>query len=485
MGKSLLEQSEMAEQDPAVAAESVKAPTPAPTPQPRFSYCRRSTVQYRGKEALAATKVTVARLDYTERFFSVVNCGGVEWMFSRKENKWSRSSDLFPWVTVLRECVSPGTVRLAGCQEYSQAFEPPILGFAAHNLAGYCVGNVSLVVLGGRDETGRKGGRKEWESGIIRISARITSKSNTSNLIWQVSLDNTRLRDDDEHLPLPEVTINGDKGRTHCIDRRPGFERCEYDGRLSLVRMRDRVLLYSRANMFGEQGDSLPGVYGGRHVQVAFSRGNANPRTWSYFRPVAVANHSVAPWSNIYFMSVEPFFDERRQRRRLAALFPASMASRRPHQAQQQRTLEGGIYVSVSDDGIHFSPPERLLRSSVLKEGRTADYPISHRPFGRGVRRGTAVLVQHNIRIPGNDMSDPLVQKNSRGGLGPPRRVKPLTYFCRYFLPGSWEGEVPSTGASSPKRGRGHQPGPGGALSLVGRTNAKRVVGGVRRPGPA
>ena len=74
-----------------------------------------------------------------------------------------------------------------------------------------------------------------------------------------------------------------------------------------------------------------------------------------------------------------------------------------------------GIHMSVSDDGIHFSPPS-LIMTSFLSKVRTSDYPVSVSELLGG--RGVSFIVQRNVQILG--------AQNKH------------TYFCRYSFQGTW-----------------------------------------------
>ena len=109
-------------------------------------------------------------------------------------------------------------------------------------------------------------------------------------------------------------------------------EHCEFDGRLSIVRHRDRWLLFARANT----------AHGVREVQ--FSRSD-DLYSWSAFRPVIFQGLGKMPAnSGIYFFGVQvnPL-----DNRSLVSIFPLVL---NPAGGKKSNNF-GGIAMAVSHDG--------------------------------------------------------------------------------------------------------------------------------------
>ena len=93
-------------------------------------------------------------------------------------------------------------------------------------------------------------------------------------------------------------------GRTPraCADRRPRTGTfCEFDGRVSMVRISDRVVAYARSNLI--RNKTRDGGFGGRHVQAATLEG---PATFGPFASIDIAAYEpcVTPGDNIYYAAV-------------------------------------------------------------------------------------------------------------------------------------------------------------------------------------
>jgi len=151
----------------------------------------------------------------------------------------------------------------------------------------------------------------------------------------------------------PTVVIHG-TDPPGCVDRRPersGYPAtvgCEFDGRLSLVRLRQRFLLYARANL------AEGALMGGRAVQVSRSR---NSRQWAAWAPVHILG-LPADEVDIYFFSVSlnPVANST-----LIALFPLSQPP------------DACIAMAFSRDGVTFSRPYHLRRSNLAWRTTAAD----------------------------------------------------------------------------------------------------------------
>ncbi|KAL1529905.1 hypothetical protein AB1Y20_000833 [Prymnesium parvum] len=165
-----------------------------------------------------------------------------------------------------------------------------------------------------------------------------------------------------------------------CVDQRlrtgygfPFGGGCQYDGRLSLVQHQDTFLLYARANL----RECSP--RGGRFVTVARS---PDLSTWGPMEPISIEGYDEHT-GDIYFFAVQTNpLDERK----LLALFPLSLPPR------------GCIAMSMSNDGVHWSPSIKLVDSTaVLGTGRTQDHPIAG---GVRLRNGTVYFYVQKM-VPG------------------------------------------------------------------------------------
>lgn len=210
---------------------------------------------------------------------------------------------------------------------------------------------------------------------------------------------------------LPKIVIHGSRP-SNCIDRRPsrtGNLGCEFDGRLSLVRLRRPGLpfrLYSRANL----REHSP--VGGRAVQTSISH---DLHTWSSWQPVRLAR-LPADTVDIYFFLVQrnPVDPEGS----LLALFPVS----------QPPNACIAVAFSAATDGVNFSQPVNLL--NVKLGWRTADEhgrgPVEWRatahPSAGVFLRAESVYIYVHHAVVGTDMED---------AAGNPTRLE------RYIMPRS------------------------------------------------
>eukprot|EP00927_Polykrikos_kofoidii_P086334 TRINITY_DN9639_c0_g1_i1.p1 TRINITY_DN9639_c0_g1~~TRINITY_DN9639_c0_g1_i1.p1 ORF type:complete len:507 (+),score=39.38 TRINITY_DN9639_c0_g1_i1:27-1547(+) len=129
---------------------------------------------------------------------------------------------------------------------------------------------------------------------------------------------------------------------------------CEFDGRLSVVHFKQRLLLYARANIKPEGG--------GRFVQV--SSGAVSGRAWGPFNLITIMEYDA--WQgDIYTFSVHLNPQDPNM---LLSLFPVIDRS----------TGRSSIAMSLSEDGIWWSPMVDLLSSLVshTSAGRTMDHPV-------------------------------------------------------------------------------------------------------------
>lgn len=179
------------------------------------------------------------------------------------------------------------------------------------------------------------------------------------------------------HWALSEPVLDGSSNASHCSEARRAFRDvgCEFDGKLSVVAYRGQLLLFARANLHD------PG--GARHVQVARSQDGG--RSFSRFRLLEIDGvDGRDASSNIYYFNVQrraggAARDAANDAAGLVALFPAVFGRKcaSPASAGEQGCMRGGVYMSRSTDaeGVHWSAPELLLPSPVLRS-RSPDHPV-------------------------------------------------------------------------------------------------------------
>lgn len=167
-----------------------------------------------------------------------------------------------------------------------------------------------------------------------------------------------------------EIVLHG-TSPAGCVDRRPLYtawprlHACEFDGRLSLVRLVDGSFrLYARANL------QTGAMVGGRYVQTSSSP--AAEGGWRPWEPIRI-DSLPASSSDIYFFVVQtnPVLQGT-----LLALFPVAQP---PHAC---------IAMAFSRDGVHFSKPVNLRTATLVwrteksdgtgsLEWRTGDHPVA------------------------------------------------------------------------------------------------------------
>ena len=141
-----------------------------------------------------------------------------------------------------------------------------------------------------------------------------------------------------------------------CVERRPrkllradGTSACEFDGRLSLVQHEGQLLLYARANL---------GLSGSRFVQM--TRSADGGASWSPFSLLQI-QHLTPMSGEIYFFAVQP---NPIHNGSLIALAPIV------------HRFGGCIGLTLSDDGVHWSPLTPLVRCTVYGD-RAAHHPVA------------------------------------------------------------------------------------------------------------
>mmetsp|Transcript_58135 Transcript_58135/g.131734 ORF Transcript_58135/g.131734 Transcript_58135/m.131734 type:complete len:395 (-) Transcript_58135:190-1374(-) len=351
----------------------------------QVSKCDGEDISYLGRK-VNAEPVVVEDLAPSERYSSVVKCRGEYFLVSRKDlikdNIWS---------TVVRKAESPEQMeRPDGLVRFRFPSEPVELIRNAHNNAPICIENHTLQILGGQDRNGTHHS-KPWNGIFTQTSG-----------VGRVTADITDLNPNEWEWEDRGIVFDGDSKKNNCFEV---FNKgtCLFDGKFSLVRYRGQLLIYGRANM------KVGG--GGRWAQVAKSSDGG--KTFGHFELVKMPGVDLDKNTNFYFFFVEPFFDHRTKTQRLVALIPGVLNG--VMAGERLKSGTAGIHMSVSDDGIHFSPPS-LIMTSFLSKVRTSDYPVSVSDLLG--RRGVSFIVQRNVQILG--------AQNKH------------TYFCRYSFQGTW-----------------------------------------------
>ena len=149
-----------------------------------------------------------------------------------------------------------------------------------------------------------------------------------------------------------------------CIEARPQFNgKCEYDGKLSFVRMASAGSVvwhvFARTN--------LKPYGGGRFVQVANASSVQGP--YGAFQRVQIDGYDEGGPGNIYFAAVDnnPLDTET-----MLGLFPVNLGN---EEEGGNGNGESFIALSLSCDGVHWSNLTRLVWS-VGQFGRTWDQPV-------------------------------------------------------------------------------------------------------------
>ena len=298
--------------------------------------------------ASSGERLAVPDLDCSERYGTLLTCGGLSLLFTRWEGSDGDGLAGFYWATLLR-------TRPASS---NGSFSLPIVSLPAswnmsHNAAFACGEEPGTVLAyGGRR---RRWGRlsKPFESGIIRALGRLTE---TGGVHWE----------------RPALVLS--PTRHSCREDRSSVERtCEFDGKLSLVpSFGGQQLLYARANL---------GEAGGRHVQV--SRSTDGGLRWSPFELLTIDGVTLEADNNIYFFNAH--LGSAQHGAQLLGLMPAVLDG------------VGGVYLSRSSDGVAWSRPRRLLESEPLGEGRTVDHPVHG--IGLDASETLRFYVQHSIEL--------------------------------------------------------------------------------------
>ena len=149
-----------------------------------------------------------------------------------------------------------------------------------------------------------------------------------------------------------------------CIEARPQFKgKCEYDGKLSFVRMASAGSVVW--HVFARTNLKPPG--GGRFVQVANASSVQGP--YGAFQRIQIDGYDEGGPGNIYFAAVDnnPLDTET-----MLGLFPVNLGN---EEEGGNGNGESFIALSLSCDGVHWSNLTRLVWS-VGQFGRTWDQPV-------------------------------------------------------------------------------------------------------------
>ena len=148
-----------------------------------------------------------------------------------------------------------------------------------------------------------------------------------------------------------------------CVDRRPRTGTfCEFDGRVSMVRISDRVVAYARSNLI--RNKTRDGGFGGRHVQAAILEG---PATFGPFASIDIAAYEpcVTPGDNIYYAAVAA-----------NPVDPSTALGLFPVVHNAPGGDDAFVGLALTCDGVAFSPLRRLLNSTPSSLGRSTDHPV-------------------------------------------------------------------------------------------------------------
>ena len=138
-------------------------------------------------------------------------------------------------------------------------------------------------------------------------------------------------------------------------------------------------------NLTGAQAKAEP--KGGGMAPGLPAHSPSHSPTYGPFRLISIAGYDERAWGNVYFAAIDrhPLDDDM-----LVGLFPVNLG----------RTGEGNgdgeafLGMSLSCDGVHWSPLSRLM-ASVARTGRTWDHPVDglvREPDG-----GVSFLVHHDV----------------------------------------------------------------------------------------
>lgn len=346
----------------------------------------------------------VAEVDCTERYAQLVRCAERTWLFSRIEHfdERERGSEPSPHTQLIARELLP-----LPAAPTMQASSPPAFTHArvamgddkplklAANAALSCTDDGRLLLYGG----GEGGSGTAWLVGEPPAADGGRSAAGGDGFRWS----------------LPMVGWSGSKSQTRCVEERPHLPNvCEYDGKLSVLRYRGRFLAFARSNLH---------AHGGRHVQVSSSLSGRSG--WSPFEQLRFDGYATAPSNNLYYASVRAVpTGQPSCEHVLLGLLPGAVDGR------------GGVYASMSADGVRWGALRRILTSEVHASWRTSDHPVDGSLTATDANNGQlSVVIEHYVSVPHrrNTASDPSAQPtDERAQAWCDARRPPL--YCEYTL---------------------------------------------------
>ena len=426
-------------------------------------------------EPLPSALLDIPDIRCPERYVQLLRCASRVFLFTRHDlGDHTRMQTLVRYTQAPSSKLSPaeqdaeilrGTLKFGGAE----------VGLAhkllmSHNAAVECKHDRMLVAYGGMAHTSDQ---NDWQGNDVGIVRAVADATQLEPLRWSA----------------PQLSMSGEES-TGCIDENAESTLCEYDGKVSIVNFRGEVLLYTRSN--------LSPMGGARHVQVAKSTDGTG--RWSKFTQVACActwvlsplcdsrlasppaifratpaifratpSHlAVGPRAgqvkikgykygaahaanNIYFWTVRELPGVPGL---LAAFYPGTLDGK------------GGVFMSTSSDGVHFTRALRILESPHDNSFRTRDYPVDGRLESAftphdGILRMT---IQHRLDLRMENVDDE----------GCP--AKP--YFCTYKL------SIPALINASLKANAWRPPTRPGSRVQLAKRLARRVKVAAKPPPP-
>lgn len=345
----------------------------------------------------------VAEVDCTERYAQLVRCAERTWLFSRIEHFDEREGggEPSPHTQLIARELLPSTAAPG-----TQVPLPPAFTHArvamdddkplklAANAALSCTDDGQLLLHGG----GEGGSGTAWLVGEPPAPRGGRSAAGGEGFRWS----------------LPMVGWSGSKAQTQCVEERPHLpDVCEYDGKLSVLRHRGRFMAFARSNLHGQ---------GGRHVQVSSSLSGRGE--WSPFEQLRFDEYATAPSNNLYYASVRAVpTGQPSCEHVLLGLFPGAVNGR------------GGVYASMSADGVRWGALRRMLPSEVHASWRTSDHPVDGALTATDAEQ-LSVVIEHYVSVPHrrNMASHPSAQPtDERAQAWCDARRPPL--YCEYTFP--------------------------------------------------
>ena len=384
---------------------------PQPRPMTLCAACRADTSQASAAGTCPSIAhvsqgraLRLADVDCTERYAQLVQCAGRTWLFSRIEHFDDKESALEPQPhtqLIARELLPSATTPGTRDALPPPAFAPMLLALdddrplkLSSNAAVTCTDDGDLLLYGG----GEGGSGVAWLVGQPPSPGGSRTAAGGDGFQWS----------------RPMVAWSGNKSQTRCVEARPHLpESCEYDGKLSVLRHQGHVLAFTRSNLY---------AHGGRHVQVSSSL--SGREGWSPFEQLSFEEYAAAPANNLYYAAVRSVPTGRSLCDNvLLGLFPGAINGR------------GGVYVSVSADGVHWGALRRIFRSEIHASWRTSDHPVEgalDSPAATQLR----IVLEHHVSVPRRRRaaSDPSEQPtDERAQAWCDAKLPPL--YCEYILP--------------------------------------------------